>query len=111
MESGVVSHRSAAALYRLGDLPADVHEFTLPARRQTRRVDVRPHRARLGSRSRVAMPWVFSSGCSKWRASMSPRSGHVARVRAWRLLIPRLPGERGHERPVRVAGGVSARAH
>ncbi|WP_460845275.1 type IV toxin-antitoxin system AbiEi family antitoxin domain-containing protein [Phytohabitans suffuscus] len=44
---GVVSHRSAAALFGLGELPADVHQFTLPARRQTRRPDVRLHRATL----------------------------------------------------------------
>jgi predicted transcriptional regulator of viral defense system len=50
---GVVSHRSAAALYELGHLPADVHEFTLPARRQTRRPDVRLHRADLPADSRV----------------------------------------------------------
>ncbi|MGH3118853.1 MAG: type IV toxin-antitoxin system AbiEi family antitoxin domain-containing protein, partial [Gaiellales bacterium] len=43
-DDGVVSHRSAATLYGLGHLPADVHEFTLPARRQTRRSDVRLHR-------------------------------------------------------------------
>lgn len=42
---GVVSHRSAAVLYGLGHLPADIHEFTLPDRRQTRRNDVRLHRA------------------------------------------------------------------
>lgn len=42
-DQGVVSHRSAAALYGLGDLPADRHEFTVPARRQTRRPDVRIH--------------------------------------------------------------------
>jgi len=41
---GVVSHRSAAALYGIGHLPADVHEFTLPHRKQTRRTDVRLHR-------------------------------------------------------------------
>jgi predicted transcriptional regulator of viral defense system len=46
-ESGVVSHRSAADLYGLGHLPADVHEFTLPARRQSRRPDVRLHRGHL----------------------------------------------------------------
>ncbi len=40
---GVVSHRSAAAMYGLGHLPADQHEFTLPKRRQTRRPDVRFH--------------------------------------------------------------------
>jgi hypothetical protein len=42
-EQGVVSHRSGAALYGLGHLPADQHEFTVPARRQTRRPDVRIH--------------------------------------------------------------------
>jgi hypothetical protein len=44
LDQGVVSHRSAAALYGLGHLPADTHEFTLPTRRQTRRPDVRFHR-------------------------------------------------------------------
>jgi Transcriptional regulator, AbiEi antitoxin len=42
-EQGVISHRSAAALYGLGHLPADRHEFTLPVRRQSRRKDVRLH--------------------------------------------------------------------
>src|ERR1700730_112179 len=42
-EQGAVSHRSAAALYGLGHLPADRHEFTVPVRRQTRRPDVRLH--------------------------------------------------------------------
>jgi predicted transcriptional regulator of viral defense system len=44
---GVVSHRSAASVYGLGHLPADVHQFILPARRQSRRPDVRLHRALL----------------------------------------------------------------
>jgi hypothetical protein len=43
----VVSHASAASLYRVGDLRGDVHEFTLPRRRQTRRADVRIHRGRV----------------------------------------------------------------
>jgi hypothetical protein len=43
LEQGVVSHRSAAALFELGHLPADVHEFTVPGRRQTRRPDVKIH--------------------------------------------------------------------
>jgi predicted transcriptional regulator of viral defense system len=47
IDQGVVSHRSAAAAYGAGELPADRHEFTLPARRQTRRRDVRLHRATL----------------------------------------------------------------
>ena len=40
----VVSHSSAAALYGVGDLRADVHEFTIPVRRQSRRPDIRIHR-------------------------------------------------------------------
>jgi len=42
-EQGVVSHRSAAALYGIGHLPADTHEFTFPTRRQSRRPDVGLH--------------------------------------------------------------------
>lgn len=42
-DDAVVSHTSAASLYQVGDLRADVHEFTLPRRRQTRRRDVRLH--------------------------------------------------------------------
>ncbi len=41
---GVVSHRSAAALYGVGHLSADWHEFTLAQRKQSRRRDVRLHR-------------------------------------------------------------------
>jgi len=46
-DQGVVSHRSAAALHGLGHLPADTHNFTLPVRRQSRRPDVRLHKALL----------------------------------------------------------------
>lgn len=47
-EQGVVSRRSAAAIYGLGHLPADIHQFTLPVRRQTRRDDVRLYTANVG---------------------------------------------------------------
>src|ERR1700752_1045394 len=43
LEQGVVSHRSAASMYGVGDLPADRCEFTVPARRQSSRDDVRFH--------------------------------------------------------------------
>jgi hypothetical protein len=46
-EQGIASHRSAAAMYGIGHLPADVHEFILPVRRQVRRPDVRIHRGEL----------------------------------------------------------------
>jgi hypothetical protein len=54
---GVVSHRSAAALYGLGHLPADRHEFILPGRKQTRRPDVRLYQGSLS-----AGEWVRLSG-------------------------------------------------
>ena len=40
---GVVSHRSAAWVHELGDIDADVKEFTVSARRRTRRPDHRFH--------------------------------------------------------------------
>jgi hypothetical protein len=52
-DTAVVSHTSAAALYGIGDLRADVHEFTVPIRRQTRRADVRIHRGRVPSEHRT----------------------------------------------------------
>lgn len=54
-EQGVVSHRSAAALYGIGHLPADRHEFTLPQRKQSRRPDVRLHIRPLTDRSWIPL--------------------------------------------------------
>lgn len=51
----LVSHASAAALYGVGDLRADIHEFTLPARHQTRRPDVRIHRGEVPERQRIVL--------------------------------------------------------
>jgi hypothetical protein len=51
----VVSHASAASLYGVGDLRADVHEFTLPHRRQTRRPDVRIHRGTVPPDRRILL--------------------------------------------------------
>ena len=44
---GVVSHRSAADIHRLGNLDADVFDFTVADRRQSRLKDLRFHRAAL----------------------------------------------------------------
>lgn len=63
-EQGVVSHRSAAALYGLGHLPADRHEFSLPERRQSRRSDVRLHQRALRSDE-----WVLLHGMPVTRPS------------------------------------------
>jgi hypothetical protein len=54
-EQGVVSYRSAAALYGIGDLPADRHEFTMPGRRQSRRPDVRLHVGRIDDGDWIAL--------------------------------------------------------
>jgi hypothetical protein len=63
-DDGVVSHRSAAAVYGLGHLPADIHEFTLPRRRQSRRPDVRLHKRKLGDDE-----WVTLRGLPVTRPS------------------------------------------
>jgi hypothetical protein len=52
-DQGVVSHRSAAAVYGIGHLSADTHEFTLPKRRQTRRPDVKIHIRSLTESERI----------------------------------------------------------
>ncbi len=61
---GVVSHRSAAAMYGIGHLPADRHEFTVEGRKQTRRPDVRLHRRKLESGS-----WIVLRGLPVTRPS------------------------------------------
>ncbi|MFN8161969.1 MAG: type IV toxin-antitoxin system AbiEi family antitoxin domain-containing protein [Solirubrobacterales bacterium] len=63
-EQGVVSHRSATAMYGLGHLPADVHEFILPTRRQVRRPDVRIHRGMLDEEE-----WIVLRGLPVTRPS------------------------------------------
>jgi hypothetical protein len=56
---GVVSHRSAAALYGLGHLPADTQEFTVAARKQSRRSDVRLHHRRLSPEEWTTVRGLF----------------------------------------------------
>jgi hypothetical protein len=63
-EQGVVSHRSAADVYGLGHLPADTHEFILPARRQVRRPDVRIHRDKIDDGE-----WIILRGLPVTRPS------------------------------------------
>lgn len=56
-KEGVVSHRSAAALFGLGHLASDEHDFIVPARRQTRRPDVHLHQAAIDCKD-----WTKQSG-------------------------------------------------
>ncbi|MDT5040740.1 MAG: hypothetical protein QOE51_1725 [Actinoplanes sp.] len=53
----IVSHRSAAVLHALGDLDADVLEFTTSVRRQPRRTDIRIHRGTIGEQD-----WTLVDG-------------------------------------------------
>ncbi|HEV8489405.1 MAG TPA: hypothetical protein VGQ58_06420 [Candidatus Limnocylindrales bacterium] len=54
-EQGVVSHRSAAALYGIGDLPADRHDFIVGTRKQSRRPDIRLHHRQLRDAEWIAL--------------------------------------------------------
>jgi len=54
---GVVSHRSAAVLHGLGDLDADLHEFTVATRRRSRNPEVRFHTG-VGGRGN----WIVVAG-------------------------------------------------
>jgi hypothetical protein len=63
-DEGVVSHRSAASMYGIGDLPADIQQFTMPRRRQTQRPDVRIHVRKL-----TAQEWIGLKGLPVTRPS------------------------------------------
>lgn len=64
-EQGVVCRRSAAAVYGLGHLPADIHQFTLPVRRQTRRADVRLYIADLADSEWIRVGGLLVTGPSR----------------------------------------------
>jgi hypothetical protein len=51
-------------VYGIGHLPADIHEFTLPKRRQVRRPDVRIHRGKLHDNE-----WIIMRGLPVTRPS------------------------------------------
>jgi hypothetical protein len=60
----VVSHRSAAELYGVGHLPADVHQFTVGRRRQSRHRNIRLHTRPLADRE-----WILLRGLPVTRPS------------------------------------------
>lgn len=67
---GVVSHRSAATVYGLGHLPADRHEFTLPARRQSRRPDVRLHHRQVADAEWISFRGLLVTGPARIAADL-----------------------------------------
>jgi hypothetical protein len=79
----VVSHRSAAAVHRLGDVDADLLEFTTPTRKQSRRADVRFHRGELGLRDWTlidGLPVTIPLVTIRDLAAAHLDSGHLAGV-------------------------------
>ncbi len=69
-DEGVVSHRSASALYDIGHLPADRHEFILPKRKQSRRGDVRIHQLKLHEGEWVERRGLFVTRPSRIAADL-----------------------------------------
>jgi predicted transcriptional regulator of viral defense system len=105
-EQGVVSHRSAAMVFGLGDLPADVHEFTLPARRQTRRDDVRLHRGDVAT-GVVSRGGLLTTDPSRTVVDLLTDGADPAAVST--IVAESL--DAGYDRPAAFAYGLSAVAH
>ena len=103
----VVSHASAAALYGVGDLRADVHEFTLPRRRQTRRGDVRIHRGRVPPEQRVVLGGLPTTRAGRMIDDLL--ADHVDPDGAARITAEVL--ERGLDYPRDVADALAPHAH
>ena len=79
----VVSHRSAAALHGLGDLEADLHEFTTHGRKQSRRPDVKLHRGHLGAREWTVVDGLPVTTVARTVADLAAArvdGGHLASV-------------------------------
>lgn len=103
----VVSHSSAAAVYGVGDLRPDVHEFTQTARRQTRRSDVRMHRGRIPGEQRAILGGLPTTRAGRMVSdllvdSVDPDS--IARITAEVL-------ERRLDYPRAVAVALAPHAH
>jgi hypothetical protein len=103
----VVSHASAAALYGVGDLRADVHEFTLPRRRQTRRGDVRIHRGRVPPERRVLLGGLPATRAAWMIGGLL--ADHVDPDGVARITAEVL--ERVFDYPRDVAGALAPHAH
>lgn len=79
----VVSHRSAAGVHGLGDLEADLHEFTTPTRKQSRRPDIRFHRGDLAAGEWIVVDGLPVTTVARTIADLAAArvdGGHLARV-------------------------------
>lgn len=105
-EQGVVSHRSAAALHGLGHLPADLHEFTLPHRRQNRRSDVRIHKGRMETGDWRALGGLLVTSPARTAADLLAEREDPEAVA--RVIVEAL--RRGQQQPADFAKALSPRA-
>lgn len=103
-----VSHRSAARLYGLGDLPADRNEFTVARRFQTSRPGIRLHRRQGGL---AADAWEVVEGLPVTRPHRTvadlldehPDGAHVAAIASQAL-------DQGLATRAELAGALAAYA-
>lgn len=102
----VVTHGSAAAMYGVGDVLGDVHEFTVPVRHQSRRRDVRFHRGRIPRDQ-----WQLHGGLPVQRAAWmigDLLADHVEPMTVAEITAEVL--DRGHDDPHTVAEGLAPQA-
>lgn len=93
----VVSHRSAASLHGLGDLDADMHEFTTTTRKQTRRDDIRLHRGHLTPGDWTVVDGLPVTTVARTVADLAASrvdGGHLAKVVRDALTIKQVSDER-----------------
>lgn len=99
----VVSHASAASLYEVGDLRPDIHEFTSPRRRQTRRPDLRVHRGIVPDQDRVVLRGLPVTRAGRMIADML--ADHVEPSAVARITVEVIDGI--HDYPRAVADKIA----
>ncbi len=89
-EVAVVSHTSAASLHGVGDLRPDIHEFTMPRRRQTRRKDVRMHRGTVPDSERILLKGLPTTRAARMIADLL--ADHIEPEAVARVTVQVLEG-------------------
>ncbi len=105
-DQGVVSHRSAAALYGLGHLPADKQEFTVAARKQSRRADVRLHHRGLAPEEWTTVRGLFATRPARIASDLHVENEDPEAVA--HVVADALRGD--HERPASFAKALAPQA-
>jgi hypothetical protein len=105
-DQGVVCRRSAAAIYDLGHLPADIHQFALPVRRQARRPDVRLYLADLADDEWIRLGGLLVTRPSRIAADLLRDREDPAAVA--HVIADALRGAKDH--PATVASAIAPHA-